>query len=388
MIDARGHDPGTIKNLIRPIRPSVAALRLNAVCPWFTMFPLSFPLSQLARRGSVRAVLDPFCGRGTTLFAARLLGVPAFGIDVDPLAVAISRAKLASASSKEVIDECRQLLMKKKKPKQVPDGEFWRLCFHTDTLQQLCVLREGLLELPRGQVRTLLRSIILGILHGPRYKGPPGYLSNQMPRTYSTKPGPAVKFWKKRRLKPPEVDVLDVVERRARFVLEETPPRTEGQVLLGDSRRLDTILNGHAEMGFDYVITSPPYPGMRTYGADQWLRRWFLGGRPHPDYNQDGHLGGHEGSSYADELAKVWKQVAAVCRQGARLVVRYGAMASSPEEPRETLLESLSRSGASWRVLTIVDAGTPSRARRQATQFTSEPARPRSEIDLHAVLEA
>jgi hypothetical protein len=385
--ETKSRDLGMIKKLIGAVRPSVATLRLNAVCPWFTMFPLSFPLNQLLRIGSVRAVLDPFCGRGTTLFAARVLGVPALGVDVDPLAVTISRAKLAAASWKKVHSECRSILADWNEPKQIPTGEFWRLCFHPEALQQLCVLREALLELPRAQTRTLLRSIVLGVLHGPRYKGPPGYLSNQMPRTYSTKPGPAVRFWKKRQLKPPHVDVIEVVERRARYVLEETPQRADGQVLLGDSRRLDTILNGHAAMGFDCVVTSPPYPGMRTYGADQWLRRWFLGGPPHPDYNQDGHLGGHEGSRYPEELAKVWRQVAAVCRQGTRLVVRYGAMAGSLEDPRETILESLRCSDAPWRVRTIVDAGAPPPGRRQATQFKCESSRPRREIDLHAVLE-
>lgn len=46
---------------------------LNAVCPYYTMFPLEFPLGVLTRQSRPKQwVLDPFCGRGTTTFAARL----------------------------------------------------------------------------------------------------------------------------------------------------------------------------------------------------------------------------------------------------------------------------------------------------------------------------
>ena len=53
---------------------------LNAVCPYYTTFPLEYPLSILRRRRrEIRRVLDPFCGRGTTLYAARLLGIEPWG---------------------------------------------------------------------------------------------------------------------------------------------------------------------------------------------------------------------------------------------------------------------------------------------------------------------
>jgi len=51
---------------------------LNAICPYFTMFPLEYPLRVLRRHIAARpTVVDPFCGRGTTLFAARKLGLTA-----------------------------------------------------------------------------------------------------------------------------------------------------------------------------------------------------------------------------------------------------------------------------------------------------------------------
>jgi hypothetical protein len=55
---------------MRPLayNPSFA---LNAICPYFTMFPLEYPLKVLRQhRVAKPVVVDPFCGRGTTLFAA------------------------------------------------------------------------------------------------------------------------------------------------------------------------------------------------------------------------------------------------------------------------------------------------------------------------------
>src|SRR5262245_10961948 len=116
---------------------------LNGICPYFTMFPLQFPLDILKpfdMRG--QAVLDPFAGRGTTVYAARLRGLPAFGIDSNPVAVAISEAKLANTSPRRIVTSARRILGDISEPRQVPSGRFWRLAFHEEVLLTLCRLRE------------------------------------------------------------------------------------------------------------------------------------------------------------------------------------------------------------------------------------------------------
>src|SRR5687767_9894005 len=40
-----------------------------------------------------KRVLDPFCGSGTTLIEAKVAGCEAFGVDLSPLAVRLSRVK-------------------------------------------------------------------------------------------------------------------------------------------------------------------------------------------------------------------------------------------------------------------------------------------------------
>ena len=76
---------------------------LNAICPYWTMFPLSFPLAILAEANRGEWVLDPFCGRGTTLYAARKLGLPAVGIDSNEVASAIAAAKMVAAAPEAIV---------------------------------------------------------------------------------------------------------------------------------------------------------------------------------------------------------------------------------------------------------------------------------------------
>src|ERR1700734_730690 len=101
---------------------------LNGICPYFTMFPLEFPRRVLTRHAHAgQTVLDPFAGRGTTLYAGRLEGLHAYGVDSNPVAVAISAAKLANATSGRIAAAARHILKTHRFPKAVPTGDFWQL---------------------------------------------------------------------------------------------------------------------------------------------------------------------------------------------------------------------------------------------------------------------
>jgi site-specific DNA-methyltransferase (cytosine-N4-specific) len=60
-------------------------------------------IPQVARRlirsygGGAQLLLDPFCGSGTSLVEARLAGLDAVGIDLNPFAVLLARAKTSEA---------------------------------------------------------------------------------------------------------------------------------------------------------------------------------------------------------------------------------------------------------------------------------------------------
>ena len=116
--------------------------KLNGICPYFTMFPLDFPYEILNEFASSNDwVLDPFCGRGTTNYASRFLGLSSIGIDSSPVAVAISQAKLANTSPQAILKSAKHIIDDATAPEEIPEGEFWDWAFHKDVLFVLCQLR-------------------------------------------------------------------------------------------------------------------------------------------------------------------------------------------------------------------------------------------------------
>jgi hypothetical protein len=348
------------------------------------MFPLKFPFSALRNAKPNSCVLDPFCGRGTTLYAARLRGIQAIGIDSNPVAVAIAAAKLVSISPRKIVSLAEEILLQPPTELDIPEGDFWSLCYNPSTLIEICILRNYFLSTRLTKADIVLRAVILGLMHGPRMKGDPSYLSNQMPRTYATKPDAAVDFWEKHNLRPPRVDTFDLIRRRAHYILEKLPPGGRGRVILGDIR---SIRLGYRRK-FTHVITSPPYFGMRCYVSDQWLRNWFLGADEDVYYDESEQLGSGRRDSFVVQLAKVWKRLGSICVKGAKLIVRFGALPSLKEEPADLITQTLADSKVPWKVSRIKRVPPPPSAMRQANQFKSDLKDALKEVDIYATLEA
>jgi DNA modification methylase len=364
---------------------SNAAYALNGICPYFTMFPLDFPYQILQHAKPDQWVIDPFCGRGTTNYASRILGLPSIGIDSNPVAVALSQAKLANTSPLEIIQVAQQILEEVSTPRHVPTGEFWEWAYHRDVLHLLCRLREGLLRDCHSESRKALRALLMGALHGPLTKFQPSYFSNQSQRTYAPKPRYAVNFWRIRNLIPEFVDVQRVIEIRAhRYYIHENT-KGLGQIIQGDSRDQNTYATIQQDHPIHWVITSPPYYGMRTYLQDQWLRLWFVGGPDSVDYATTSQVSHASQNTFVSELRQVWQLVGSKCAPGAKLVMRFGAINDRKVDSLTLVKQSLKDIG--WRIQTIRSAGTASKGRRQALHITSNNKRAIEEHDIWGIWE-
>jgi DNA methylase len=370
-----------IKILQNKVHPKV---RLNAICPYFTMFPLWFPFKILRAAKESDIVYDPFCGRGTTNYAARLFGIASYGVDSNPVAHAIAQAKLVSVKPEAIQALCATILQNQPATR-IPEGEFWEWAYHSNTLSQICCIREYFqAKVMLDKVDIAFRAVMLGILHGPRMKTQASYLSNQMPRTFSTKPDYSVKFWKKHSLRPFLLDVATLVKRKAHYVFtEQVPKKTSGQIVLGDSRSISQVSNKK----FDWIITSPPYYGMATYEQDQWLRNWFLGGLEKVVYVSNGQIKHWSEAGFIKDLSKVWANTAKKSKPGAKMIIRFGALPSKAEKsPSELIKESLLMADCGWKIKTIHSAGKPIEAKRQANQFKNATAGYIEEIDVYTML--
>ncbi len=362
--------------------PVTENFALNGICPYFTMFPLAFPLNILQRRAKEgETILDPFCGRGTTNFAARLAGLASMGVDSSPVAAAISSAKLVSTTAEKICNEARQLL-DTRSARNVPRGEFWSWAFHPDVLNSLCQLREAFLEHCTSPERIALRGIVLGALHGPKQKIIPSYFSNQCPRTYAPKPAYATRFWKEHNLRPDQVDVIALIERRAKRYYS-TLPSINGVVRHADSRKSDSLQPIAPEKKFDWIITSPPYYGMRTYIPDQWLRNWFVGGPDIVDYTTRDQVVHSSPDEFTEDLRMVWRNSYVVCSDDAKMVIRFGGITDRSADPLSLIKASLIDSG--WRIMTLREAGTAMKGKRQADTFLRNRSKPLLEYDIWAV---
>ena len=75
----------------------------HSLHPYPAKFPPQLPRIVLKKYGSAgMTVLDPFCGSGTTLVEARLLGFNAVGVDVNGLSTLLSKVKATPLTNCEI----------------------------------------------------------------------------------------------------------------------------------------------------------------------------------------------------------------------------------------------------------------------------------------------
>lgn len=358
---------------------------LNAICPYFTMFPLEYPLRVLSKHKKDRpVVMDPFCGRGTTLFAARELGLVSRGIDSSPVAVAIAQAKLCNLDTEAALRLARKYLETCHSP-EVPQSPFFQYAFAPEVLKGICSIREGLLQTQTsGDDVVLLRAAMLGCLHGPTSKRPENqaYFSNQMPRTFSSKPDYSVRYWKDKGLMAPTAKVLDVLGRKLERLKAKPLPKnvTSSHVILGDSRQASCLPVSTRD--FSIVVTSPPYYGMRTYVEDQWLRNWFLGGPEHIEYGNSEQLEHAGKEAFAKSLGFVWTNMARSTADSLDMYIRFGIIPSAKVDAKALIHASLEESGVAWKVIHTKAAKTASSGKRQADHMAAG-SKAALEFDFH-----
>ena len=253
---------------------------IHSMCSYLGGYPPKVPRELMQRWVGPRStVLDPFCGSGTTLVEEKLLGRRSIGVDLNPLAVAISRAKLQPVTLEDLIDRLTSLAEEFGGESEIDDvPEILFPIFHRRTLAHLCYLRRVLSEDIREDV--FLRGCTLGIMHGKhRRDGSTAYLSVDMPNTFSMSPEYVRRFVERNGLHQPPIDVFSKLRERVTWLLRSgaLPDSPTSDVIHGDAGRLDEVVHGLGIGSVGAIVTSPPYLGILRYGAFNWIRLWFLG---------------------------------------------------------------------------------------------------------------
>lgn len=263
----------------------------------FHTYPAMF-IPQVARRLLLTyskkgdTICDIFCGSGTALVESRLLGRNAYGIDLNPLAIFLAKAK-TNPISPEVLSHAYLKLTARIKKIKVSQTErpkfknidFW---FKESVITELAKIKRAIKEIKDKNIRDFFMVAFSEIV-----------------RKVSNVRGGEFKLVRMRdkELNKHKPNVLEVFKKRCETNLrgaaeyyKDVDKKTWVNILYGDASKA----NGIKENSVDCIVTSPPYGDSRTtvaYGqfsrlSSQWtdifdnpddasgVDNELLGGRP------------------------------------------------------------------------------------------------------------
>lgn len=231
-----------------------------------------FFIGRLTKPGDV--VFDPFMGRGTTPVQAALMQRQAFGNDVNPLSILLSRPRLRPITIGAIADALRSV--------DWSAGEVQRddllAFYHPETLRKLEALRIWIADrAPLGSdevdpVADWIRMVAINRLSGHSS----GFFSGRsMPPNQAVSIKAQLKINQKLGISPPQRDVASIIIKKSRTLLKDgcAPSQVQFCLQTGPAWATPTI----ADASVDLTVTSPPFLDIVQYAADNWLRCWFAG---------------------------------------------------------------------------------------------------------------
>ena len=251
--------------------------------PYPAKFIPQIPNALIQELSSVgETIADIFCGSGTTLLEALQLKRNAIGVDANPLAALISRAKTTPLTSPE-LDElgvhrslCERTLEKveSRTGDLFHDGqpfrssgwrpapkvcEFW---FVPHVVEELAELRALIDRVPSDAPRTLCAVALAAIVVSVSKQDSD---TRYVRREKAVEPGDTVRRY---------LGQLDAAVRAVREMSDLVEDRFSCQVLEADTLEMPET------NPFDLVVTSPPYPNAYSYHLYHRTRLVWLGYDP------------------------------------------------------------------------------------------------------------
>lgn len=196
-------------------------------------------IGQLPKDG---IILDPFCGSGTIVYEGQKHGLTAFGVDNNPLAVTLARAKVYKEDG-DSIEECKRFVALAKENlkngdfEPMPDGP--AKSFHEDSAKEIMCMKKYYEEM-----NDFLKGIFFGAI-ALTARGCNDYVWTSSTVGKNIDPKRYIDFFEK---------IESKAKKHSKYFNElELPNAT---IIHGDSRKLSEYIKPHS---IDYVFTSPPY---------------------------------------------------------------------------------------------------------------------------------
>ncbi|GLR19814.1 DNA methyltransferase [Portibacter lacus] len=290
---------------------------LHSLCSYLGAFPPSLAnyfIKYFTDKNDL--VFDPFSGRGTTILESRMLGRKSFGSDLNPIALALSKAKSNYIRKEDIINRINDLQSYYDyalfHPEAEGESEDIHLIFHSRTIAELCFLKSELLN-SEDKTDQFIIGAILGIMHGGiRKDGSSGYLSISMPNTFSMSPDYVRRFVQTKELSREYRNVFNILREKVERVFKKhKSPQIESNIFECDAKNLLNSQNVIKYKGkVDLLLTSPPYLGIVNYAKQNWIRSWFLESDPTEISEKlDDNLNINQWVKFAKETAFQFKEM-------------------------------------------------------------------------------
>jgi site-specific DNA-methyltransferase (cytosine-N4-specific) len=279
-------------------------------------------IKTLTKEGEV--VLDPFCGCGTTLVEAKLLNREAIGVDINPIATLITRAKtnklsqdeiqlttaLLASIERDIEDYYNQSVTINYKIPDFNNIEHW---FQQNVLHELGIIKFHIDNIKNEKLKTYLYTALSAIIVT---------VSNQESDTRYAAVDKRIKDF--RTFSEFSKKVKDMNTRMSEFskMASDAPVR----VYTADTRNMSFLKNDSV----DLIVTSPPYANTYDYYLYHKLRMYWLG----YDVNivKDNEIGSRNRhsskrediSTFQDDLLQCFREMSRVLKNGKYAVIIIG----------------------------------------------------------------
>lgn len=216
-------------------------------------------------------VLEPFCGSGSVLLEAFLRGYDAYGIDINPLSLLISRVKITPLNYKILQHKLEEILKKASLIKEIDSPNFFNIdyWFKPEVISKLAALKTVINSIRDRKIKDFFRVVF----------------SFTVRASSNTRNG-EFKLYRveDEKLNDFNPDVMNIFKERAERNItamvdlwkQFRDSKTQVNVLNEDTRYRTSIKAGTVNI----VVTSPPYGDSRTtvaYGQFSRLSLQWLG---------------------------------------------------------------------------------------------------------------
>lgn len=223
-------------------------------------------IKQFSESGDI--VFDPFCGSGTTLVEATLLGRSSIGTDINPISVLASKVKTTPLSQKDIkliknyISTLQKSDPKADFSKNIPEFHGRDHWFMAHVQNELAMLRAIITDLtkPKSNTRYFLDLAFSSIVN---------LVSNQDSDTRYAAVEKDIPVGKPTQLLIKRTELM--LERMKDFVTKAKDVTVDAR--LTDSRQLGFI----EDASIDLLVTSPPYANTYDYYLYHKHRMNWLG---------------------------------------------------------------------------------------------------------------